>query len=413
MQQMTSDTSPCLDAETATFCVTLVNLLWQKRVALTFWQWLDVCIRSCPNLCSGNGDCSEGKCYCALGFAGDDCSQTTCLRNSCPAGLVCNTKAGVCESSASKVRQCGMTAPDLSGAAPCIKAFVITNRHLMFLTQGIKTKEDCPAAVFEAADWEAVYLLMGISSEDFSHCYSASFNRSTTMKGLPPSMELEPPPIDLGSSYGAEWGDEEPLPDLNIGQGGSMPPTTNGSGEKPQLKPSPSHSMPSPPPSPSPLPGASPPLQDLPSGVDTAPPETETAGPPSIPSLNEDPSPSKEDHPEKNAPSSTSDSQAGGKPAVPGEANQGSDIPDRMPVLPSGEVISERADAQLQLVQLDGDRPMSTLQAENLKLVLARAAGIFDHSQLPVTSRDDNSCALQKAYNAIDSIRLRFCCSPA
>ena len=261
---------------------------------------------------------------------------------------------------------------------------------MLFLKQGIKTKDDCPAAVFEAADWEAVYLLMGISSEDFSHCYSGSFNRST-MEGLPPSMELEPPPIDLGKGYGAEWGDEEPLPELNIGHGESLSPTTHGN-QKPQLKPSsPSHSIPSLPPSPSPLPGASSPPYDHRTGDDTALPETETAGTPSIPSLNEHPPASKEDQPEMHDSSSAPGPQAGGKLVDPAEANQGPGIPDRRPVLPAGEVISERADARLQLVQLDGDRPMSTVQAENLKLVLAQAAGMFDPSQPPMMTCGNES----------------------
>ncbi|XP_044213966.1 tenascin [Thunnus albacares] len=44
------------------------------------------CSASCPNDCSGNGECEKGKCVCRKGFLGPDCSK-------CAQGAECNKKA--------------------------------------------------------------------------------------------------------------------------------------------------------------------------------------------------------------------------------------------------------------------------------------------------------------------------------
>lgn len=43
------------------------------------------CSASCPNSCSGNGECQKGKCICQQGFMGPDCSK-------CAQGAECNKK---------------------------------------------------------------------------------------------------------------------------------------------------------------------------------------------------------------------------------------------------------------------------------------------------------------------------------
>ncbi|XP_036928880.1 tenascin [Acanthopagrus latus] len=44
------------------------------------------CSASCPNECSGNGECQKGKCVCQQGFMGPDCSK-------CAQGAECHKKA--------------------------------------------------------------------------------------------------------------------------------------------------------------------------------------------------------------------------------------------------------------------------------------------------------------------------------
>ncbi|XP_039973312.1 tenascin [Xiphias gladius] len=45
------------------------------------------CSANCPDECSGNGECENGKCVCHQGFMGPDCSK-------CAQGTECNKKAG-------------------------------------------------------------------------------------------------------------------------------------------------------------------------------------------------------------------------------------------------------------------------------------------------------------------------------
>ncbi|KAH6829201.1 metalloendopeptidase / zinc ion binding protein [Perilla frutescens var. hirtella] len=53
----------------------------------------------CPNACSFNGDCIDGRCQCFLGFEGHDCSQRSCPNNcggrgECLREGVCNCEPG-------------------------------------------------------------------------------------------------------------------------------------------------------------------------------------------------------------------------------------------------------------------------------------------------------------------------------
>ncbi|KAE9588445.1 putative leishmanolysin [Lupinus albus] len=53
----------------------------------------------CPSGCNFNGDCVEGKCYCFLGFHGQDCSIRSCHNNcnrngTCLPNGICECKAG-------------------------------------------------------------------------------------------------------------------------------------------------------------------------------------------------------------------------------------------------------------------------------------------------------------------------------
>ena len=62
----------------------------------------DICGQAtCPAHCSNNGVCSEGKCHCYIGYAGDDCSQIACAygKYACPNGTSCNYGTGLCMSS--------------------------------------------------------------------------------------------------------------------------------------------------------------------------------------------------------------------------------------------------------------------------------------------------------------------------
>ncbi|WOK99198.1 leishmanolysin-like peptidase [Canna indica] len=56
-------------------------------------------IGQCPNFCSFNGDCVDGKCHCFLGFHGDDCSKRSCPRHcsghgTCQPNGICECKSG-------------------------------------------------------------------------------------------------------------------------------------------------------------------------------------------------------------------------------------------------------------------------------------------------------------------------------
>ncbi|XP_053549282.1 tenascin-N-like [Bombina bombina] len=42
------------------------------------WEGPDCSIKSCPNNCAGNGICIDGVCQCAEGFTGPDCSEKKC-----------------------------------------------------------------------------------------------------------------------------------------------------------------------------------------------------------------------------------------------------------------------------------------------------------------------------------------------
>mmetsp|Transcript_21834 Transcript_21834/g.30531 ORF Transcript_21834/g.30531 Transcript_21834/m.30531 type:complete len:416 (-) Transcript_21834:43-1290(-) len=54
------------------------------------------CFGTCPNLCSGRGNCKSGKCECASGWTGDDCSEEVCP-NSCSGHGDCTSKGCNCD----------------------------------------------------------------------------------------------------------------------------------------------------------------------------------------------------------------------------------------------------------------------------------------------------------------------------
>ncbi|MEQ2234397.1 hypothetical protein ILYODFUR_031401, partial [Ilyodon furcidens] len=47
----------------------------------TGWEGPDCSVSSCPDECSDNGRCVDGKCVCYEGYTGADCSQMTCPAN--------------------------------------------------------------------------------------------------------------------------------------------------------------------------------------------------------------------------------------------------------------------------------------------------------------------------------------------
>lgn len=61
---------------------------------------------SCPNHCTGHGECVEGLCLCEEGFNGEDCGQAICLNN-------CTGK-GWCQDGVCICRE-GKAGPDCSG----------------------------------------------------------------------------------------------------------------------------------------------------------------------------------------------------------------------------------------------------------------------------------------------------------
>ncbi|XP_019357390.1 PREDICTED: tenascin-N isoform X6 [Gavialis gangeticus] len=58
------------------------------------WEGSDCSRPSCPNSCSGNGHCVNGKCICHEPYVGEDCSQRLCPEN-CSGNGICNN--GVCQ----------------------------------------------------------------------------------------------------------------------------------------------------------------------------------------------------------------------------------------------------------------------------------------------------------------------------
>merc|ERR1719161_539620 len=85
-------------------------------------------LRKCPNDCTGNGLCFDGKCACNVGFRGPDCSEIVCADetkvgpqctlprcpNDCDAkGLCMNGKCGCWE---------GWLGRDCSIPADCFEA---------------------------------------------------------------------------------------------------------------------------------------------------------------------------------------------------------------------------------------------------------------------------------------------------
>uniref|UniRef100_A0A7M4EDD1 Tenascin N n=1 Tax=Crocodylus porosus TaxID=8502 RepID=A0A7M4EDD1_CROPO len=58
------------------------------------WEGSDCSRPSCPNSCSGNGRCVNGKCICHEPYVGEDCSQRLCPEN-CSGNGICNN--GVCQ----------------------------------------------------------------------------------------------------------------------------------------------------------------------------------------------------------------------------------------------------------------------------------------------------------------------------
>ncbi|XP_006273007.1 tenascin-N isoform X2 [Alligator mississippiensis] len=58
------------------------------------WEGSNCSRPSCPNSCSGNGRCVDGKCICHEPYVGEDCSQRLCPEN-CSGNGICNN--GVCQ----------------------------------------------------------------------------------------------------------------------------------------------------------------------------------------------------------------------------------------------------------------------------------------------------------------------------
>jgi len=50
----------------------------------------------CPNDCSSNGRCFEGKCFCDIGYVGESCSDLPCPQNPCVQGEICQIEEGIC-----------------------------------------------------------------------------------------------------------------------------------------------------------------------------------------------------------------------------------------------------------------------------------------------------------------------------
>jgi hypothetical protein len=64
----------------------------------------------CPNLCSNNGYCLGGQCYCLSGYSGEDCSNgTTVITNP---GTTCNvcTDCSACKMYPNECYGCGQCA---------------------------------------------------------------------------------------------------------------------------------------------------------------------------------------------------------------------------------------------------------------------------------------------------------------
>jgi len=321
---------------------------------------------SCPNMCSGQGTCRDGKCFCSMGYTGDDCSDQTCLHNTCPRGQACNLMSGLCQ---------------------------------------VETKVDPPSSTCDSNAYNDTSLsgvmsyLWDISAADalLGDCYTSSFGTT----GKPPlAEEMEAPPINIpGPAVVAVTATTSPepaatsAPEPTTRDTSGKHVTDGGAGAAGQGSGWSSSGQIQEHLTPGPTPGARflppPPAKHPEAASPTSTPEQVAPSPPPLPSqasagwrpssppqgqptppMHESRQVGQQEKPQQ-APRTGSEVASRPTGATEPEAKQD----------PAGALLTEipkeaRVRVVVQVNQIDGSKPLSNMQADRIKAIMAASAGV-------------------------------------